>query len=377
MAGDRAEPSRMILNGLEALPRAAKNSFNAVRLLAALQVAYFHTIAHLQLSPTWGYEWIAQFPGVPIFFAVSGYLVFDSLLRLPTTRDFFRHRATRIYPALLVNIVIIEMLFAIGGGIRFDAVGPLRALFFELVYMITASDEIAAQWAGARAMRSLSGFFQIYPSGVLWTLTVELTFYAIVPLFLFARARRAAASALIVALGFVSIASSGIAQQSVRMSLSVIPYFWMFGIGMLFRLWRPPSWSIMPGAAVALAGFVLTAWSRQLIWLEWKTDPSASALLETGLLCLFVLFLGSSPILKSRALAKFDLSYGLYLYHMLIIATLMNIPSGDRSQWLIAVVLIGGLATGLMSWLIVERRAMRWMRATARNSPPDAIKSHA
>ena len=84
--------------------KAAENSFNAVRLLAALQVAYMHATAHLKLTPLWGHEWIAQFPGVPIFFAVSGYLVFDSLLRLHSLKRFAVRRAARIYATLTVNL---------------------------------------------------------------------------------------------------------------------------------------------------------------------------------------------------------------------------------------------------------------------------------
>lgn len=343
----------MVRNGVQS--KAAENSFNAVRLLAALQVAYVHAIAHLKIPPTFGFDWIAQFPGVPIFFAISGYLVFDSLLRLPTLWDFYRHRIARVYPALIVNIVILETLFGLGGGLHFDAVGPARAIFFEAAYMATASDEAAIRWAGAKVIRSFDGFFQIYPSGVLWTLTVELTFYISIPMFLFARTRKKLASALIVALGIVSIASNDLAQKSLLLSLCSMPYFWMFGLGMLFRLWRPPAWMVLPGAAIALAAIIFAAWSRDLIWLEWRVDPSMSALIETALLCVFVLFLGISPILKSGILARFDVSYGFYLYHMLIVAALMNIPSDDRSEWLIPVVLAGGLIAGLLSWCLIER----------------------
>ncbi len=87
----------MVKSGVQS--KAAENSFNAVRLLAALQVAYIHAIAHLKLAPTWGYEWIVQFPGVPIFFAVSGYLVFGSLFRLYLDNRglALRGRTDRIY----------------------------------------------------------------------------------------------------------------------------------------------------------------------------------------------------------------------------------------------------------------------------------------
>jgi len=38
-------------------------------------------------------------------------------------------------------------------------------------------------------MHPLTGFFQINPRGVLWTLTVELTFYAVVPIVALAKTR--------------------------------------------------------------------------------------------------------------------------------------------------------------------------------------------
>lgn len=339
--------------------KAAENSFNAVRLLAALQVAYIHAIAHLKLAPTWGYEWIEQFPGVPIFFAVSGYLVFDSLLRLPTKRDFFRHRAARIYPALFVNILILEALFGLGGGQHIDSVGPVKAFFFELVYMVTASDELGFRYTGARAMRSLDGFFQIYPSGVLWTLTVELTFYAVIPLFSLARTQKFVASILIVATCIISIASNGFLENSLLFSLSIIPYFWMFGIGMLLRLWSPDRtlWKfVIPPLLIAtLFCFYLRGFAPP----EWKLSPSIITSTQILCVCLLALWVGVSPTLRSQWLARNDMSYGIYLYHMLIVAALMNIPA---SQWLLLPVLIGGMLMGLLSWRLVERPIMKTVR---------------
>jgi peptidoglycan/LPS O-acetylase OafA/YrhL len=359
--------------------KAAENSFNAVRLLAALQVAYIHAIAHLKLSPTWGYGWIAQFPGVPIFFAVSGYLVFDSLLRLQSAKSFFKHRAARIYPALLVNIAVMEVAMCLAGQVAFQgSLRFLRGVAFYIVYAFTANMDLANKWiGGGGGLHSYGGFFRMYPSGVLWTLTVELTFYAAIPLFLFTKTR-ATQTALAITLSLLSFfyqKNAGAALPTGDywpQSISVIPYFWMFGIGILFRLWTPPLWSFKLAVPVLCAAYYLTAQWRGLAWFEWKVDPLASASVQTVLLCLLSLWIGSSPLVKSRWLADNDMSYGLYLYHMMIVTALMNAPT---SQWLLLAVLVGGMLAGLLSWRLVERPAMKRMRNSA--LPLTAIRSPA
>ena len=125
---------------MQPFPKAPENSFNAVRLLAALQVAYGHVIAHLGIAPTAGYQWIIQFPGVPIFFAISGYLVFHSLLRLGSLPRFFAHRMARIYPALVVNIAIIELLLTVAGQTDASRWTSRQIAEFYAVYGATSND---------------------------------------------------------------------------------------------------------------------------------------------------------------------------------------------------------------------------------------------
>ena len=135
-------------------------------------------------------------------------------------------------------------------------------------------------------------------------LEVELTFYAAIPLFAIARSR-AAQTCLVAAATVTSfvyqrhLGASIATMDNWPMSVFVFPYFWMFGIGMLLRLWPPPAWSIKPGVVALLAALAIVAWSRQLAWSEWKVDPSLSASQQTLLLCLFALWLGESPILKA------------------------------------------------------------------------------
>jgi peptidoglycan/LPS O-acetylase OafA/YrhL len=54
------------------------NSFDALRLFAAAQVVFVHALAHLKITelrrPGLS-DVMAMFPGVPVFFAISGYLI--------------------------------------------------------------------------------------------------------------------------------------------------------------------------------------------------------------------------------------------------------------------------------------------------------------
>lgn len=355
-----------MLKAVNEIPPAAKNSFNALRLLAALQVAYIHAIAHLKLTPTWGYEWIAQVPGVPIFFAISGYLVFDSLLRLDSGVQFIRHRAARIYPALIVNIAIMEIALYAAGQVHFrGSLQFLRGIAFYIIYIATASIELANMWVGGGSGdHSYPGFFQMYPSGVLWTLSVEISFYAFILVLLFTRTRTTR-TILTVALSLFSFVYQQHAGAAIvsgdywPQSVTVIPYFWMFGIGMLFRLWPPPPGAYKLAIPLLTMSIYAVAKHRGLIWFEWKVDPTASASVQTILLCLMVLWIGCSPLLRSRWLGSNDSSYGIYLYHMLIVTALMNVPQAARSDWLLIIVLAGGVAFGLLSWHLVERPAMK------------------
>ncbi|WP_168212955.1 MULTISPECIES: acyltransferase [unclassified Bradyrhizobium] len=342
-----------------------------MRLLAALQVVYIHATATLGLAPLPGWEVIAQFPGVPIFFAVSGYLVLDSLLRLPVG-DFILHRAARIYPALLLNIAVIEALLYFTGQTDFKRAAAYQiAQYFEF-YGLTANEPMGVLAAGIDwEVHTFAGFFKIYPSGVLWTLTVELTFYVAI-LGLSVTKNRIVMTAIVAAMcqgSFVYQINAGDGLGGMRywpFSISVIPYFWMFGIGMLFRLWQPPAswWKV--GVPVLLLTLFYFANHRHYAWFEWKLAPTRDAVAQTIALCWLAVWIGTSPLLKSRFLASHDASYGIYLWHMLIVTALLNIAPADRSHWLILVVLAGAIAAGAASWWLIERPVLRFSRRSLR-----------
>lgn len=87
------------------------NNFDIIRLLAALQVILYHSSKHFNLSAGTFFTEIQSildfFPGVPIFFTISGFLIYMSFSN--KSSDIWKYtvnRAIRIYPALWVGIVV-------------------------------------------------------------------------------------------------------------------------------------------------------------------------------------------------------------------------------------------------------------------------------
>ena len=64
------------------------NNFDLLRILAALQVVLAHTRVHLDIQrlPLWSL--VEAFPGVPIFFAISGFLISASFERTPNLASY-------------------------------------------------------------------------------------------------------------------------------------------------------------------------------------------------------------------------------------------------------------------------------------------------
>ena len=57
------------------------NNFDLLRIIAASQVVLGHTVGHLDIDHPWGWSLVEAFPGVPIFFGVSGFLISASYER--------------------------------------------------------------------------------------------------------------------------------------------------------------------------------------------------------------------------------------------------------------------------------------------------------
>ena len=181
--------------------------------------------------------------GVDLFFVLSGFLIYGSLLaRAQRFLPFMARRCQRIYPAFLV-------VFAIYVALSFLLPGESR---------IPASPGAAAAYLGANLLL-LPGLLPIVPLiTVAWSLSYELFYYLVVPLLIGALGLRGWPPARRIAL-FGALAPALLLFCAWRGGPVQLA---MFVAGMLLHeTLARPAWRA-PGAAVALAalaaGFAAT-----------------------------------------------------------------------------------------------------------------------
>lgn len=342
------------------------NNFDLIRLLAALQVAVLHADRHLDAGlPHAVVRFLEQFPGVPIFFFVSGLLVTSSLARRPLA-SYVRSRARRILPALWLAFVLAVILL-----VSFGQIGPSEL-------------KAPAFWAWALGQITL---FQIFSpdmfrdfgvgvvNGSLWTIPVEVGFYVFMPILAWVTAvtgpqagQRTRMMVLLVLGALVSFAvyaatwpALGSEPLAVKMlSASPVAHMWQFALGALTYLY----YRDVLAFAERLKGIPM-GWALPLVIyaaLGWWIAPVMSSDLFAGLaypLLMFGVFTAALVAPSAAGILKgYDVSYGLYLYHMLVVNAAVAL--GLKGQWWAAgaAVLIA-IVMAALSWKTLESPILR------------------
>ncbi len=357
-------------------------ALDGLRGIAALSVFGFHawlyTLDRVRVASGRGDSLSATIAaelriGLVLFFVLSGYLLFRPwvLARLdgrprPRLGTYAVHRAGRIVPAYYLAILgSVLLLWPLAGdpGVRLPPVEQLP-LFF-----------VFAQNASPQTVMTLDP--------PMWTLAVEASFYALLPLFgalaLRARGSRAGQAlvpVLLVIAGLVfnwRLAQATIPPITWAKSLpAMIPYF---GLGMLTavlvhgrRLSRGAAAALLAGGAVlvladgwlhasAAAGTDLALHLRVI-----RDLPAA-----VGFCAILAVAVARPPrALGWRPLAwTGGVSYGLYLWHVPLLLWLRGhglLPLDPLGATLVGLPL--SLLAAWLSFRFVEGPAMRWARRT-------------
>ena len=321
------------------------NNFDALRLLAALTVVVAHAWPLTGVSPSPMLGGIKVFHlAVFVFFAISGYLITTSWQRAPRVRRFLAARVLRIFPALI--LVVVLTVLVIGPVATTLPLGEYFTSPQAWGYLVTVTLAAAYQ---------LPGVFEQNPldvvNGSLWTLGPEFGCYLLVlaiGLVLRARGARAIGWAVIT----LALAALALLPLGMPAPLQLIPAAMVFfGAGALWALaldrfdLRMPLWSTPIVAAAWLGGAVLVP-ALQLS-LAWLAVPYLALALGRA----------STPVIR-RAGRFGDFSYGLYLWGYVTQQFVTSIFGVLPIPVTLAIVVPVTSALAFASWHLVEKRAL-------------------
>lgn len=335
------------------------NNLDLIRLIAAADVAIKHGLVHLEVGQDWA-EWLGLFPGVPIFFFISGFLIYRSYRNAPDLGTFAANRFLRLFPGLLVCLVLSVALLIATGYL------PARQLLSADFWVWVAAQLTLLQFYNWDALR---GFGVGVVNGSLWTISVELQFYLLTPIVAWLVARRAKVlPALIVLFALANVAFGLLDKDSTLGKLvmvTFVPWVYMF----------------LAGAWIATRDDVL----RRVVALPWLWLLAAYAVALIVSVAVGVPYLGNyvspllfvpfcalvlksayvQPQLAHRILGRNDISYGVYIYHMPIINGLMFYGLVGAPAWLVVAMGLTFVMAAL-SWFLIERPALARKRTTLR-----------
>jgi len=349
------------------------NNFDLIRLLAASQVAVVHAMSAFKIYELHAIAFnlgVRMFPGVPIFFVISGFLISKSYERSTSIRDYYRNRCLRIFPALWVCLVASLGVILMAGV---SVLGPVttRAWLTWWAAQMSVYQQFGPDFLKPVGLGSLNGS--------LWTIPVELEFYLLLPLIYGVfklRKRRGDLALLGLLAGSLALhwfycrpsLFSDPADNSPDHTFlveTVVPYLWMFLVGVLMqRHWTALRGSLAGRAHWWFLGYLLLCVTMKRLHI-YVGSADISPLFLLPLAGLVLSCAVSLPTLSDRLLRHNDISYGTYIYHVLVLNALLVLGAPDNALSVTAALGIA-FALGAASWWCVERPFLLHKRKSLR-----------
>jgi peptidoglycan/LPS O-acetylase OafA/YrhL len=361
----------------------AQNCFDFLRLFAALAVVVQHGVEHLQTRWLWvgpeGGWWFRD--GVALFFVMSGMLVYRSCARCYETgrplRHYFLNRFLRVAPLIYLYAIVTPIFLVAIGALALHALASKGMLLWQ---------------AGNLALipvvhpHELRHFGVGVVNGSLWTIPAEVSFYLLCPL-LYRIERRFGLRGLTAAT--IALALVGTVQRwacetyfpestiTKALTITFLPYFLFFGLGVLAsRFWQRLPQSL--GLAVGCAVFYLLV--RNSVFHLDRLGPGPAWRLVWGVPMAYAfIYLGSyGPRFLAELPRKIgDLSYGVYVWHMVVINSFLYFGVRERlagAPASAAITAVGAatVALALCSWWFVERNALK-LKPFSTRQPETAV----
>ncbi len=329
------------------------NNFDFLRLIFASAVIVSHSYPLSGIDEVFA-KWSAnQFDlgglSVNIFFAMSGYLIFQSLQRSKNIADYIWKRVLRLYPALIVILLITMLILPL--------IYKGQNIANEISYWSYLSNGLSLY----NLQHQVQGVFgnNVYPqaiNGSLWTLSYEFTMYiSLLGLFLI-RTQKISLYVLITAFSVMYLA------------FNLRPTF----LSKIFEIIHIDTQQLYRLGSYFLAGAILTFVNLQ----RFNTTFFRCSLLIILLLSLFFykfkyvapvilsILIISIGILQTKYISKLgytfgDISYGMYIYGFFVQQLLMCFFDLSVYQLMVTALLIT-IIPAYLSWHYVEKQALRY-----------------
>ena len=306
-----------------------RNCLNTIRLLAAIQVVYMHTLSHLKIEmPATAMgkavDFIINFfDGVPIFFTLSGFLIWHSIGRSHSFGQYFKKRFWRIYPELWLAVAIemIAVIILYNKPFNWGEFG-LFGVTQSTIFQFWTPEFLRDYGCGC-------------PNGSLWTICVLIQFYFFA-YFIYKILHGKKDYKWIIAIA-VSVAiacltpviNSYIPETVAKLyKNTLVPYLWLFLTAAYIAEKREV---FMPFIKKYWWIFIIMAAVLNIT----RFDIKAGYYL-LGTITLFAGLLGASYIFHTTNI-RTDISYGIYIYHMTVVNALIAL-NYTKSLWLLPIV---------------------------------------
>jgi len=335
-----------------------KNNFDFLRLLCALFVITTHSFAlsGFCFQCDWLYwasgEYInLSHLGLNGLFAISGYLIFQSLVRSRQLIDFYWKRVLRVFPGLFV-VLLLTILLA------------------PFVYENKSVTFLNNRWVWTyipsnlslyRMQLGIDGIFDDNPyknviNGSLWTIPYEFVMYMCVSCLIFFRHNRKTMLVLLVAAFLLVLCGHLVFREKLAMyQFGILNGGFLSDIGIYFIL----------GAILSAAKIETLKYRNLLLVISCTTWVLAIALRLPSLvyvisssLSFVLLGLKSTPWIRDTRGKLGDLSYGIYIYGFPVQQTLEHYFSLEYLPLIICTVVIA-FPLAYLSWHFIEAPMLR------------------
>ncbi len=294
------------------------NSFDYLRMFSAITIIIGHCIIHFNIQlPSVIKGTLNSWVGLICLFTLTGYLIPASYERSKSKVEFIKKRFIRLYPGLIGAFILsLICVLIIGGwdGLRYSLVDLAKWSVAQLTFaQFYTPDSISRYGVGN-------------PNGALWTISMEIQVYlAVLVTWDWLRKRGKHTweilifTAMLINVAFPYIETVIPHGLYKLLNVTFIPYGYVFLLGMFLYRYRE---TFIPSLVNAfwIFALLLCCWSVLNETLIHISFGHYTNIITGVLISLFTISFGYK---LGKHKVKNELSYGLYIYHMIVINALV------------------------------------------------------